>query len=236
MTDRSGAGRRALVTGATRGIGLAVASRLARDGFDIVANYRGDDNVAAAAKAELEAIGRTIVMNKGDVSNADEAGALIETALSELGQLDVLVNNAGITRDTLIMRMSEDDWDAVLTTNLKGAFLCSKAAIRPMIRQRSGRGQAFLRRFVVVQREADLLDVIRATDPPGRLAGLLDSGQQERDQDPDNGNDHQQLDEREACGGGFHHPMVISCARYLANPWRRVHVEPQKQKSPKNFG
>jgi 3-oxoacyl-[acyl-carrier protein] reductase len=131
--------RVAIVTGATRGIGLAVASRLARDGFEIVANYRGDDEVAAVARTELEATGRTIVMSKGDVSNADEAGALIETALSELGQLDVLVNNAGITRDTLIMRMSEEDWDVVLTTNLKGAFLCSKAAIRPMIRQRSGR-------------------------------------------------------------------------------------------------
>lgn len=131
--------RVAIVTGATRGIGLAVAMRLASDGFDIVANYRGDDDVADAARKQLEASGRTIVMSKGDVSNADEAGALIETALSELGQLDALINNAGITRDTLMMRMSEDDWDSVLSINLKGAFLTSKAAIRPMIRQRSGR-------------------------------------------------------------------------------------------------
>jgi 3-oxoacyl-[acyl-carrier protein] reductase len=131
--------RVAIVTGATRGIGLAIASRLARDGYDIVANYRGDDDVAEAARKELESTGRTIVLIKGDVSSADDAGALIETALSELGQIDVLVNNAGITRDTLVMRMSEDDWDAVIDTNLKGAFLTSKAAIRPMIRQRSGR-------------------------------------------------------------------------------------------------
>jgi 3-oxoacyl-[acyl-carrier protein] reductase len=131
--------RVAIVTGATRGIGLAIATRLARDGYDIVANYRGDDEVAEAARLELETSGRTIVLTKGDISQADDAGALIETALSELGQLDVLVNNAGITRDTLMMRMSEDDWDAVLNTNLKGAFLTSKAAIRPMIRQRSGR-------------------------------------------------------------------------------------------------
>ncbi len=131
--------RVAIVTGATRGIGLAVASRLARDGFDIVANYRGDDDVAASARTELEATGRQIVLTKGDVSHADDAGALIETALKELGQVDALINNAGITRDTLMMRMSEDDWDAVLSTNLKGAFLTSKAAIRPMIRQRSGR-------------------------------------------------------------------------------------------------
>ena len=131
--------RVAIVTGATRGIGLAIAARLARDGYDIVANYLGDDEVAEAARNELEVSGRAIVLTKGDVSQADDAGALIETALSELGQLDVLVNNAGITRDTLMMRMSEDDWDAVLNTNLKGAFLTSKAAIRPMIRQRSGR-------------------------------------------------------------------------------------------------
>ncbi len=131
--------RVAIVTGATRGIGLAIAGRLARDGYDIVANYRGDDDVAEAARNELETTGRTIVLTKGDVSLADDAGALIETALSELGQIDVLVNNAGITRDTLMMRMSEDDWDAVIDTNLKGAFLTSKAAIRPMIRQRSGR-------------------------------------------------------------------------------------------------
>ncbi len=131
--------RVAIVTGATRGIGLAIATRLARDGYDILGNYRGDDEVAEAARKELETSGQTIVLSKGDIANADDAGALIETALSELGQLDVLVNNAGITRDTLMMRMSEDDWDAVIDTNLKGAFLTSKAAIRPMIRQRSGR-------------------------------------------------------------------------------------------------
>lgn len=131
--------RVAIVTGATRGIGLAVATKLAQDGFDIVANYRGDDEVAEAARQALESTGRRIVMSKGDISNADDAGALVETTLSELGQLDVLINNAGITRDTLMMRMSEDDWDAVISTNLKGAFLMSKAAIRPMIRQRSGR-------------------------------------------------------------------------------------------------
>ena len=131
--------RVAIVTGATRGIGLAIATRLARDGYDILANYRGDDEVAEAARKELETSGRTIVLSKGDIASAEDAGALIETALSELGQLDVLVNNAGITRDTLMMRMSEDDWDAVIDTNLKGAFLTSKAAIRPMIRQRFGR-------------------------------------------------------------------------------------------------
>lgn len=127
-----------VITGGTRGIGLAIARRMAADGFDLVLNYRGDADVAAAALAELEPTGRRIVLVQADVSTADGAGAIIESAISEFGRIDALVNNAGITRDTLIMRMTEEDWDAVLTTNLKGAFLCSKAAIRPMLRQRSG--------------------------------------------------------------------------------------------------
>jgi 3-oxoacyl-[acyl-carrier protein] reductase len=129
----------AVVTGGTRGIGLAVAKRLATDGYDLVINYYGDDAVAEAAKAELSTTGRRVEVIAADVSSADGAGQIIETAMERLGKIDALVNNAGITRDTLMMRMSEDDWDAVLSTNLKGAFLCSKAAIRPMLRQRSGR-------------------------------------------------------------------------------------------------
>jgi 3-oxoacyl-[acyl-carrier protein] reductase len=134
----SEAARIAVVTGATRGIGLSVAKRLARDGFEVVANYRGDKEVADAAKAELESIGRQVRIVPADVSNADGAGLIIETAMNHFGRIDALINNAGVTRDTLIMRMSEDDWDAVIDTNLKGAFLCARAAIRPMIRQRSG--------------------------------------------------------------------------------------------------
>jgi 3-oxoacyl-[acyl-carrier protein] reductase len=129
----------AVVTGGTRGIGLAIGKRLARDGYDLVVSYRGDEETAANAKSELAQLERKIEVMAADVSTADGAGSLIETAMQTYGRLDVLVNNAGITRDTLIMRMSEDDWDAVLTTNLKGAFLCAKAAIRPMLRQRSGR-------------------------------------------------------------------------------------------------
>ncbi|HVL26143.1 MAG TPA: 3-oxoacyl-[acyl-carrier-protein] reductase [Thermomicrobiales bacterium] len=129
----------AVVTGGTRGIGLAIAKRLAKDGFDLLLTYRGDEEAANAAQAELADSGRTVKVLAADVSTADGAGLTIETAMKELGGLDALVNNAGITRDNLIMRMSEDDWDAVLTTNLKGAFLTSKAAIRPMLRQRSGR-------------------------------------------------------------------------------------------------
>jgi 3-oxoacyl-[acyl-carrier protein] reductase len=129
----------AIITGGTRGIGLAIAHRLAKDGYDLVLSYRGDEEVAAAAKQEIEPYGHRLLVVASDVSQPDDAGTLIETTINEFGKLDALINNAGITRDTLIMRMSEDDWDAVLSTNLKGAFLCSKAAIRPMLRQRSGR-------------------------------------------------------------------------------------------------
>lgn len=129
----------AIVTGGTRGIGLAIADRLAADGFDLMITYLGDKAAADAAEQHLAESDRKISVFAGDVSDADQAGALIEQTMATFGRIDVLVNNAGITRDTLVMRMSEDDWDAVLSTNLKGAFLCSKAAIRPMLRQRSGR-------------------------------------------------------------------------------------------------
>ena len=129
----------AVITGGTRGIGLAVARRLAQDGYDLLLTYRDDEAVAEAARAELADSGRRIEVMAADVATADGAGATIEAAMQQLGGLDVVVNNAGITRDTLIMRMSDEDWDAVLTTNLKGTFLVSKAAVRPMLRQRSGR-------------------------------------------------------------------------------------------------
>ena len=129
----------AVVTGGTRGIGLAIAKRLAADGYDLLLNYRGDEAVAEDARTELSTTGRRVELVRADIATGDGAGAVIEGAMTRLGRIDVLVNNAGITRDMLLMRMSESDWDAVLTTNLKGAFLCSKAAIRPMLRQRSGR-------------------------------------------------------------------------------------------------
>ena len=129
----------AVVTGGTRGIGLALAHRLAADGFDLLITYRGDESTAKDAMTSLADSGRQVEIFAGDISEADVAGAMIEQAMAKFGRIDALVNNAGITRDTLVMRMGEDDWDAVLSTNLKGAFLCSKAAIRPMLRQRSGR-------------------------------------------------------------------------------------------------
>lgn len=138
MTESGESRQVAVVTGATRGIGRAIAIRLAEDGFDVVINYRGDVGPAEELAREIEAAGGKSHAIKADVTNADDVASLIEGAINAFGKIDVLVNNAGITRDTLIMRMSEDDWDAVLETNLKGAFLCSKAAIRPMMRQRSG--------------------------------------------------------------------------------------------------
>jgi len=129
----------AIVTGGTRGIGLAIARRLTADGYDLVLTYRGDEEAAAAARNELNDAGRRVEIIAADVTTADGAGASVEAAVQGMGRLDLLVNNAGITRDTLMMRMDEADWDAVLTTNLKGAFLCAKAAIRTMVRQRSGR-------------------------------------------------------------------------------------------------
>jgi len=138
MTDQQVA-RAAIVTGGTRGIGLAIARRLAADGYDLLISYRGDEVAAEEARTELGATGRNVVVLAADVGTADGAGALIESAINAFGRIDALINNAGITRDSLVMRMSEEDWDAVLQTNLKGAFLCSKAAIRPMLRARGGR-------------------------------------------------------------------------------------------------
>ncbi len=129
----------AVITGGTRGIGLAIAHRLAHEGYDLLLSYRDDAAAAAAASAELDSLDGKVETLAADVATADGAGLVIETAMSRLGRIDALINNAGITRDTLIMRMSEEDFDAVLSTNLKGAFLCAKAAVRPMLRQRSGR-------------------------------------------------------------------------------------------------
>ena len=139
MTD-STTRQAAIVTGGTRGIGLAIAQRLATDGWDLLVTYQSDADAAAAARQQLEDLGDgRVEVLAADISTADGAGATIEACMSAFGKIDALINNAGITRDTLIMRMSEDDWDAVLDTNLKGAFLTSKAAIRPMLRARAGR-------------------------------------------------------------------------------------------------
>lgn len=131
-------GKKALVTGASRGIGRAIALALAAEGADVVVNYAGSEAAAKAVAAEIEAMGRKAMVIQADISSSEAATAMIDQAVKEFGRIDVLVNNAGITRDGLLMRMKEEDWDAVLTTNLKGVFNCTKAAIKYMMKQKAG--------------------------------------------------------------------------------------------------
>ncbi|WP_217557600.1 3-oxoacyl-[acyl-carrier-protein] reductase [Paenibacillus sp. GbtcB18] len=132
-------GKAALVTGASRGIGRAIALELAASGADVAVNYAGSEQAAEEVVKEIEGMGRRAVKLRGDVSNSQEAEDLVKQTIEALGSLDILVNNAGITRDNLIMRMKEEDFDIVIATNLKGVFNCTKAATRPMMKQRSGR-------------------------------------------------------------------------------------------------
>jgi len=132
-------GRIAIVTGASRGIGRAIALRLARLGAKIVVNYRSSQLEAEAVVEAIEEAGGEAVAVQADISMAEDAGSLVKAALDAFGHVDILINNAGITRDTLLVRMSEADWDHVLDTNLKGAFHCTKAVLRSMMRQRYGR-------------------------------------------------------------------------------------------------
>ncbi|RNB91930.1 3-oxoacyl-[acyl-carrier-protein] reductase [Brevibacillus fluminis] len=132
-------GKVALVTGASRGIGRAIALKLAADGCNVVVNYAGSEAAAAETVAKIKELGREAIMVKANVSSADEVNDMFKSALDTFGQIDILVNNAGITRDNLMMRMKEEEWDDVIDTNLKGVFNCIKAATRPMMKQRSGR-------------------------------------------------------------------------------------------------
>jgi 3-oxoacyl-[acyl-carrier protein] reductase len=131
-------GKNALVTGGGRGIGKEIALRLALAGAN-VAICDVDLATAQATAAEIEALGRKSLALKTDVSKADDVAAMFVSFLEVFPTIDILVNNAGITRDNLIMRMKEEDWDLVLTVNLKSAFLCCKEASRPMIKARSGK-------------------------------------------------------------------------------------------------
>ena len=132
-------GKAALVTGASRGIGRAIALRLAGAGANIVVNYNTQADAATSVAEAVKAGGSQASVVQADVARSADVERLVQAALNAFGRIDVLVNNAGVTRDTLLMRMSEDDWDAVLDTNLKSAFLVTKAVMRPMLRQRHGR-------------------------------------------------------------------------------------------------
>lgn len=131
-------GKVAVITGASRGIGRSIALALASKGAKIVAV---DLDLAATESvvAELKSLGAEAVAVEGNVTNAADAEKMIDTAVESFGRVDILVNNAGITRDGLLIRMKEDDWDAVLGVNLKGAFLCTRAVSKVMTKQRSGR-------------------------------------------------------------------------------------------------
>lgn len=132
-------GKTALVTGGSRGIGKAVCLELAQQGANIVLCYSGNEDAAQKTAAACQALGVQALAARCDVSNSQQVQNLMDTAIKHFNTVDILVNNAGITKDNLLIRMSEDDFDAVLDTNLKGAFLCIKAAARVMMRQRYGR-------------------------------------------------------------------------------------------------
>lgn len=131
-------GKVAVVTGASRGIGRAIAEDLAANGATVVINYHSSADAAQEVVAEIKANGGEATAVQADVSNFNEAQTLINTAIETYGHIDIVVNNAGTTRDKLLPMMKEEDWDIVLDTNLKSVFNCCKAAARPMLRRKQG--------------------------------------------------------------------------------------------------
>ena len=138
MSEKQFEGKSAIVTGGTRGIGKAIVLELAKRGANVAFNYSKSADEAERLKAEIEALGVKAFAAQCDVANTESSADFVKQATAELGTVDFLVNNAGITRDTLILRMKEDDWDAVIDTNLKGAWNFSKAVLRPMMKNESG--------------------------------------------------------------------------------------------------
>ena len=129
----------AVVTGASSGIGKDIAMKLALKGANIVVHYRSNDEEALALASNIEKIGSKALVVKGDISKMADAEKLIEEAISKFGRVDILVNNAGITKDTLLLKMSEEQFDDVINTNLKGTFNCTKSVTKHMLKQKSGR-------------------------------------------------------------------------------------------------
>lgn len=137
MFDLSG--HAALITGASRGIGRAIASHLASRGAGVAINYNQSAEQAKQLQAEIEAAGGKAIVTQGDVRRPEDAERIVQDTIDAFGKLDILVNNAGFNRDTLILRMSLEDWDEVMELNLRAVFLVTKAALRPMMRNRWGR-------------------------------------------------------------------------------------------------
>ncbi|MFT8319454.1 MAG: 3-oxoacyl-[acyl-carrier-protein] reductase [Bacillus sp. (in: firmicutes)] len=132
-------GKTALVTGASRGIGRSIALELAKQGANIAVNYAGSVDRANEVVQEIKDMGREAIAIQCDVSNSESVADMLKQTLAAFGTIDILINNAGITKDNLLMRMKESEWDDVINTNLKGVFLCTKAVTRPMMKQRKGR-------------------------------------------------------------------------------------------------
>ncbi len=138
MSGKQFEGKSAIITGATRGIGKAIALELAKRGANVAFNYAKSADEAEKVKAEIENLGVKAFAESCDVSNTEASAEFVKKVKEEFGAIDFLINNAGITRDNLIMRMKEDDWDSVIDTNLKGAWNFSKAVLRPMMKNENG--------------------------------------------------------------------------------------------------
>ncbi|MDW0111812.1 3-oxoacyl-[acyl-carrier-protein] reductase [Sporosarcina saromensis] len=132
-------GKTAIVTGASRGIGRAIALLLGEEGAKVVVNYSGSEAKAAEVVETITKAGGEAIAFQANISEIDQVKAMIDATMEAFGSIDMLVNNAGITRDNLLMRMKEDEWDDVININLKGVFLCTKAVTRQMMKQRSGK-------------------------------------------------------------------------------------------------
>ncbi len=132
-------GKAALVTGASRGIGAEIAKQLAKEGARVAVNYSGSQSKAEEVVNEIIAAGGQAFAIQASVSDAENVTEMVKQTIEQFGSVDILVNNAGITRDNLLMRMKESEWDDVIDTNLKGVFLCTKAVTRQMMKQRAGK-------------------------------------------------------------------------------------------------